>query len=267
MKIAKQLITPDEAKELLKLSVGNRNISNSKVSQYANDIKTGRWIEDTIEFIKISKEGFLLDGHHRMNAIISAKTAVYMNVVRGVDANIMSVIDTGKSRNPSDALKIYGVANSTNIAATISIIIKHELGYSVGAKVSEAALISNVDIINRYEQNPEYWQYLHSKAISIYLKMNKVLTTSTISKYYHLFSQNHSSKADLFFAELIGGVETNPTITLLRSTLIRNKISQKKLSVVVLNAYIVKTWNAYITNKELKVLKFDIINSEFPTIK
>jgi hypothetical protein len=267
MQITKQLITPEEAKKLLNVSVGNRNISERKVSQYANDIRTGRWIEDTYEFIKISKEGFLLDGHHRLNAIILAKTAINLNVVRGVDATIMGVIDTGKSRNPSDALKIYGVTNSNNIAATISLVIKNELGYSVGTQICGLSTISNVDIIKRYEESPEYWQNLHSKCISIYLKINKILTASTISKYYHLFSQKHPTKVDAFFAELIGGVETNATITILRSTLIRNKISQKKLSTLVLNAFIIKTWNAYITKTELKLLKFDTLNSEIPTIK
>jgi hypothetical protein len=267
MKVTKQLITPDDAKELLNMSVGNRNISDSKVATYANDIRTGRWIEDTYEFIKISKEGFLLDGHHRLNAIIKANISISLNIVRGVDSEIMNVIDTGKSRNSNDALKINGVQNSTNIASIISSVIKYDLGYSSTVFNSAVAMISNVDVINRYNDNPDYWQNLYLKSISIYGKMNRILTPSVVGKYYHLFGQKHPNKVDDFFNELIGGLETNSTITVLRGILIRNKISQKKLSTLVLNAFIIKTWNAYITNNNLKLLKFDTINSEIPIIK
>jgi hypothetical protein len=267
MKVTKQTISPEYAKDLLNLSVGNRTISEFKVSQYAHDMRIGRWIEDTYELIKISKEGFLLDGHHRLSAIIRANIPISMGIVWGVDPIIMGVIDTGKSRNANDALKIHGVANSASIASIISSIIRHELGYSVTSDKSKVAAVSNVDIINRYESDSEYWQSLHLKSVSIYSKLNRIITSSMIGKYYHLFSQKHPDKVDLFFSKLIGGNDSSMTIDLLRTTLIRNKISQKKISTTVLNAIIIKTWNAYITNSELKVLKFDIINSEMPIIK
>jgi hypothetical protein len=255
------------AKELLSLSAGNRTLSKSKLKQYAHDMREGRWIEDTFELIKISKEGFLLDGHHRLTSIIKANVSINLSIVRGVDSNIMGVIDTGKSRNSSDALKINGILNSNNVAAIISAILKHELGYSLSMENSKVPSISNVDVIAKYEENPEYWQHLHNKASSIYLKMNKIISPSLIGKYYHLFNEKHPDKVDTFFEELIGGVESNQIITILRSTLIRNKISQKKLSTIVINAYIVKSWNAYVTKQDLKLLKFDVANSEIPAIK
>lgn len=267
MKIAKQLITPNEAKELLNLSAGNRNISVSKVAKYANEMKSGGWVEDTFEFIKISKEGFLLDGHHRLNAIIKAGVPINLNIVKGVDSEIMRVIDTGKSRNPGDAFKIHGIANANNLSAIISAIISYELGYSVDMNVGRNPSISNFDLIDRYDKDPEYWQELYKKTQPIYLKINKVIGTTIIGKYYHLFSAKHPDKVEPFFKQLVNGSVSNETINILRSTLIRNKISQKKLSNVVLNAFIIKTWNAYVTNTEFKILKFDITNHTMPTIK
>lgn len=266
MKISKELITPLMAKELLDLSAGNRNLSASKISSYAHDMKNGRWIEDTFEFIKISKEGFLLDGHHRLNAVVLSNTSIYLNIVKGVDHAIMGVIDTGKSRNANDALKINGIPNATNIAAIISSVLRHEQGYSTSNRISKIATISNVDVLSRYEQNPEHWQIIHQTAISIYNKINRVITASTIGKYYYLFEQKHPEKTDEFFRLLCGGSDSNSTIALLRSVLIRNKISNKKLSPIVLNAYIIKTWNAFVKGVELKKLMHNIEESEMPVI-
>jgi hypothetical protein len=266
MKITKELITPELAKELLALSVGNRNLSANKVAKYSHDMITGRWVEDTFEFIKISKDGFLLDGHHRLSAIVNAKTPIYLNVVRGVDASIMNVIDTGKSRNANDALKINGVSNATNIAAIISSVLKYEYGYAVSSDISKTMTISNVDVVNTYEKNPEYWQEIFHKASHFYLKMNRILTQSTIGKYYYLFEQKHPDKVEEFFKQLAGSSDNNITISVLRSTLIRNKISTKKLPSTLLNAYIIKTWNAYVKGVQLKKLMFDTETSESPKI-
>ena len=72
MNITKKLITPSIAKGLLESNTKNRGINELVVSRYANDILKGNWKEDTGEAIKISKMNIILDGQHRLCAIVKA---------------------------------------------------------------------------------------------------------------------------------------------------------------------------------------------------
>ena len=68
--LKKVLITPKLAKELLLKNNSNRRITKSFVTTYANDMREGRWKGNTAEFIKIADDGDILDGQHRLLAII-----------------------------------------------------------------------------------------------------------------------------------------------------------------------------------------------------
>jgi len=69
----KQLtITPSIAKGYLENNQNNRRVKDTKVKLYAREMMAGRWKEGTAEFIKISKAGNVLDGQHRLLAIIMA---------------------------------------------------------------------------------------------------------------------------------------------------------------------------------------------------
>ena len=49
----KELVTPSMAEKYLQSNISNRRIKEKVVVQYANDMKNGRWKDDTAEAIKI----------------------------------------------------------------------------------------------------------------------------------------------------------------------------------------------------------------------
>jgi hypothetical protein len=53
-------------------------------------------------------------------------------------------------------------------------------------------------------------------------------------------------------------------IGLLRKKLLEDKISNKKFSIALKNAFIIKTWNYYRKNEMVKILKFDFETEKFP---
>ena len=71
---ARQLIvSPFLAQKILKENICNRKISEKMVLIYAKDMSEGRWKTKTGEFIKISKTKRLLDGQHRLLAVINSE--------------------------------------------------------------------------------------------------------------------------------------------------------------------------------------------------
>jgi hypothetical protein len=109
MEIQKKLITPARASELLQSNVKNRTPKNPVVSKYARDMANGKWKNDTFELIKISRSGVILDGQHRLMAVVKANIPIYFHVVEGVDDSVFDVLDTGSNRNASDVFKINNI--------------------------------------------------------------------------------------------------------------------------------------------------------------
>ena len=70
-------VTPQYAAKLLETIANprNRRFDAKKLDQYQSDMRTpGKWITDTADFIRISKKGILLDGHHRLKAVVLSGT-------------------------------------------------------------------------------------------------------------------------------------------------------------------------------------------------
>ena len=111
-------IGPEIAAELLAHNTnGQRTISKDAVERYATDMATLDWIFNGAAIL-ISNTNELLDGQHRLSAIIESGENQVVLIVRGIDPIAMSTIDAGRKRSYADSLKMRGFANHTGLAAT-----------------------------------------------------------------------------------------------------------------------------------------------------
>lgn len=103
-------VTPHIASRWLETNEENqRKMNNNQVFQYATQMKKGLWMPDTGESIKFSRSRRLIDGQHRLKAIIEADEPRTLMVIRGIaDENIVKM-DQGKKRNLADIFRIQGV--------------------------------------------------------------------------------------------------------------------------------------------------------------
>lgn len=102
-------ITPEYAKRLLSNNYErNRNIRKSTVLQYARDMKNGNWVSDSrsnqIAPICISKKGKLLDGQHRLSAIVEANIPIKMYVQTDLEEESYKHMDNGIKRTAADVV-------------------------------------------------------------------------------------------------------------------------------------------------------------------
>jgi hypothetical protein len=116
------VITPAMATSWLEANRRNRSLSDTTVKTYAADMAAGAW-HITHQGIGFDVDGALLDGQHRLSAIILANVPVAMLVTRGLPRNAQDVIDAPRVRTVKDQLQLIdGVTDATAKAATVKIV-------------------------------------------------------------------------------------------------------------------------------------------------
>jgi hypothetical protein len=95
----------------------NRPVDKGLVELYARDMKAGLW-RVTGDPIRFDTKGRLIDGQHRLHAIIlSGVTLTKVTLILGLGEDVFPVIDQGKSRTNLQALRMQGLEiNSLAVA-------------------------------------------------------------------------------------------------------------------------------------------------------
>jgi len=101
-----EIISPSVAKSYLKNTHPNqRTIRKGVVNMYAEQMKKGDW-KLSPDGIAFDRSGQLIQGCHRLNAVILAGVDVAFSVTRDVDPLVFSVLDQGLKRSYADALGV-----------------------------------------------------------------------------------------------------------------------------------------------------------------
>lgn len=117
-----ETITPGIAEELLKSNSHNRRLVARRVNLLAAEMTAGNW-RPTHQGIAIGKDGVLLDGQHRLAAVVKSGIPVTMLVTWDADPEAFSVLDVGTPRSAADVLGISGVCDPNIVAATIRLLV------------------------------------------------------------------------------------------------------------------------------------------------
>ena len=119
MKITIEYISPNSAGTYLEKNRTNRTISSSHVAKLAKTMLAGEY-HCTHQGIAFDEDGYLVDGQHRLSAVIVSATTQRMTVARNVPHVARSVIDNQmRPRSVADVLAIEGhpLGNKRAIAA------------------------------------------------------------------------------------------------------------------------------------------------------
>lgn len=158
----REFITPEIAKKYLAQNCNNRNIQPRRVMLLAEQMKNGTFQEngDTIRF---NKAGNLIDGQHRLNAIVKSGVTIPMLVVRGLE-NSVNVIDRGKNRSVGDCLTMAGMDKTIATGLAIAIARQHLTHPLIDTKAQRYTSENEVgEFINRNEEEIRIIQPLLGK--------------------------------------------------------------------------------------------------------
>lgn len=263
MKTKIELVTSEIAIELLKSNTRNRPMKQRLVLDYARQMRDGLWKENG-EPIIISDGNVLLDGQHRLAAIVKSNTSHNILIVSGVNGDVFDTIDTGKTRSGSDVLATSGVKHYSLISAGVLNYMIFKRGLSIisgnGASVRDYK-VSKQEILSEYNTASGLYDQIAKESIRLSSKL-RIMKGSVIFGYmaYLIKCKNHNqAKVESFFQQLFLNENVENTTTLaLREKLIKNAISQYKMTPYLFAGYFTKTWNAFVSGKEYKILTFNV---------
>lgn len=249
-------VTPRIAERWLKWNVENRSMRDGHVMQLADRMHKGEWMLNG-QVISFSKDARLLDGQHRLSAVVEYGKPVFFDVRFGLEDETFKVIDDGLKRNPGDILEISGIQYPKAAAATAKLIILHERGFKAGG-VNNRNAPSNLEILKFYNDNPiigdcvkngQHW----------YGTSNKIITLSQFAMFYFFMRKKDEQKAKQFLQSLADGVglkATSPVLHLRKRLLAfkMDKFTTVKKSVKV--GLVIKAWNLFVVGKEVKGLSY-----------
>lgn len=271
-------ITPEMAEKMLKNNYNNRKKKIGKISQYAVDMREGKWKMngDPIRFAETNR---LLDGQNRLFAIVESGVSQDMLVLKGFDENVFATIDTGANRNAADVLSTFieNPSRATDYSSLIRRIISYERGIrSLGTpKVANTLrrtvsriTITNEDVVDYLINKPYEINDVYEFCTKLRKKSKTILAYSDFQFIFWMLRAVNMFSAIEFCTNLATGValeEGNP-ILVLRERLLKNK--QQKvggLSAKELLQIISIAWNYYRLGNKITQLRI-MPNSKVPKL-
>lgn len=274
-----ETITPAKAVEYRESSLGNRPLSKTTIRAYADTMKQGKWMLNGVPII-FDDNGHIIDGHHRIEAIILAGIPVQMTVCRGVPSEAFVTIDQGRSKNLGQLLAMQQVENYNNVAAIVngnkSLVLNGRMWTNCGARTKGRA---NAEYYEEYKRNAEDYQEAASFACEMY-RQARILKPSWVGSLYYYLSHTGGYDKDYvktFFAS-VSRLETSgiSAADQLRNYIIRsertnvNNINQKSNLIMrheFLFAIVCKAWNAYVSGKKVERYNFNPEKETYPRLK
>lgn len=255
-------IGPDTAAEMLRSNHTNRPLRPKKVRQYVEDMTAGRW-KDSFDPIRFGRSGRLIDGQHRLHAIVAAGVTLQMLVVYDVDDSAFDVFDNGAPRTLADMLVIEGyegwVARTGASAAQIAIAIANGMvpgNTSAANNVARQFVLDNPELMTSVE-------FLGS------LPRKGVPMSHSIGAALHLFMNRlDPSLAERFFRGLFLGEGLHEGDVLLE---LRNRLIARVIAGTISRrdsmAATIRVWNSMRVGRPIKHIGNAFRTDTFPVIR
>ena len=244
------IITPEDAMRMLEMNGSNRPLNEVHVKRIARQIADGKWRFNG-DTIKIATTNNILDGQHRLWAIIEAKTAIETIVVRDIESDAFATIDTlRKPRSGSDVLALLG---ATRQRSCISVALQWLTRWQRKCLETYRApqnRIENSDIEQAYKDNPGI-----VRAAEAATRLRGLANPGIIAFFYFVLTNRNPDLAERMISTLENpaGVGINDPFFRLRSYFTSDKSRKDPLTTIV---YMIKAANAAYENREIKTLNW-----------
>lgn len=244
-------VSPTLAKKWLATNHDNRPIRNYLVTAMAFDMSNDEW-DDNGETIKFDENGELIDGQHRLLAVVEAKKTVEMLVVWGLKRKSQDTIDTGAKRTFADNLIRRKEKNAFALAAIVRKVALWENGLTLGRK----HVISNHGLDRILTKYPNLREAAREATV---VAQRSSLIASVAGYCWWAFSQVDEKDCKYFFdrlGDLHNATKGNPIDALkLKLQKIKSR-DYESVSEIWLAAVTIKAWNKFRTGETWEVVDF-----------
>jgi hypothetical protein len=224
---------------------------------YAEAMRRGQW-KFNGDSIRLSKTNVLLDGQHRLHAVVESGTSQWFIFVDDLDDDSFDTIDQGRKRTGSDVLSIKGEKNSAALASALRWILCIEYG-NANHKVTASELLQ---MLEKYPE-ARRWATFYSGS-----KEMRALFNSPLIAIATLFSHKYGDAVvERLMQQLANGEGLNKSDIAyqLRHRAIQNKSRITKIRDSAFAHMTVKAFKAFVMNKPIAVLRVQS-DEAFPEI-
>lgn len=263
-------VTPSIAEAYLLRNRSNRPVYRPWIDALVDAIKRGEFLANA-ETIKFDEEGNLIDGQHRLQAVVEAGVPVTMLVARGVPQQSVFSIDLSRRRTLPQTLRMLGELDATILSGAIGWL--YRLPDMFGSRRSTSVAQRHPTVIqglNMLEENPGLRD---STRVALRAHRGSGIAPSVGAALYYLFSTVDEESAEEFFDLLAtgDGLSAGHPIFVLRASAHKWQSKPKALRPrpYHIAAIIIKAWNAYVEGREVGQYSFapgGAKNEAFPRI-
>lgn len=270
-----ETIGPVKAKKYLATMGRNRRQRGRLKARFMEAMKAGHW-KLTGESIKFNTKGELIDGQHRLEAVIETGKTIEILVCRNVPDEAFMELDTGGTRTPGDLLTVAGYDYTNGVASAIRYLTSiYEIEGGQMAASSMGRKRVEPETLLEYAET-------HSDALveSVKKTMSKQARTvcsppALFAALYFIFAEHNKKGADKFFQLLIHGMDDDgngfehgrqdPVYQLHRLLLQFRQEKHRRRPNFYKAAICIKAWNAFQNNDTISSLRFSE-NESWPEI-
>jgi hypothetical protein len=241
-------ITPEDATALLERNKLNRPLRDNHVRRIAKQISTGKWRFNG-DTIKISTKDDILDGQHRLWAVIEAKKPIETILVHGIEAEAFATIDTIRAvRTGGDVLALNGAERYRNkLSAALTWLIRWQRKCIPNFR-DPSNKVENSDIEQAYKANPGMF-----RAVERCARLQGLTNVSICAFFYYILFNRDPDLAERMVNTLENpaGVGVNDPFFRLRASFTAASARRDGVSMIAL---MIKATNAAYADKDLRGL-------------
>ena len=240
-------VDPELAADWLEQNTSNRRPSGAQTARYARDMAAGQW-QLNGETVKFGRSGRLLDGQHRLAAVIASGETVTMMVVNGLDEAVFDTIDIGERRSFAMLLAERRIRHASVVAPALKIVMCTEQDRAMGG-----FLPTNAEYEDALERHPGIVECCASGPAA------DCMEPSLAAALSYLLGRSQPGKAAEFFRKLDGVgtfTETDPVRHLLKRLGERRRdgVSGGDSPTVRLQ-FCITAWNAFCQGRQVSHFK------------
>jgi hypothetical protein len=193
-------VGPEEARELLERNAHNRHLRVRLVEQFKGAMIRGEWVFNG-DAIRVSEDGDLLDGQHRLAAIEAADLPQEMMIISGLPRAVQETMDSGAKRTFGDVLKLRGETDVNRLAAIVRIVSFYESRQTFRIPLVPPTAQELLGVLARHPG-------VRSANVQVRpTTSNTRFASGPAGACYYLFSLVDPADAEIFFTRLAMGTE------------------------------------------------------------
>jgi hypothetical protein len=245
--VTQETISPEMAAAYLALNTHNRPLVDNRVEAISNDIVEGNWVLNG-ESIKFSVTDKLLDGQHRLAAVVKSGKAVESVVIRGLDEAAQDTVDTGAKRSLGNVLAIKGETYVNTLAAAIRL--SFYLTKYGEPKTGPLTYPTVTELLHYFAANGDLRDSAPIASQAAHSSLR--LPSGTVCALHCHMKRIDAARTDMFWDQLLmNDAPKNSAIHALRESLTRDLSRPHRMSTNHKTALIIKAWNAWLEGRKM----------------